>query len=140
MLNKRYNQDDLILRYKRSKWPLYTDTAFASGTRGKTASRRRKVGTLVRGHTCFQTSVTEFGWVDFSPMHERKEAHQGFKRIFKEYGVPPKIYMDPAKEQVSGETRKLCQKLDCKIIGMECGIKCKRAESTVCCFKHRICH
>ena len=47
LLNKRYNHDNLILRYKRSKWPLYTDTPFASGTRGKTASRRRKVGTLV---------------------------------------------------------------------------------------------
>ena len=52
-LDIRHMQDDAILRYKRLKWPLYTDTAFASGTRGKTAKKKSKVGTSVRGHTCF---------------------------------------------------------------------------------------
>ena len=83
--------------------------------------------------------MTEYGWVNFSPMSQRKEAHQAFKRMFKKYGVPPKIFMDPAKEQVSGETRKLCDKLDCEIVGMESGIKCKGAEATIRRFKHRIC-
>ena len=139
-LDRRHDQDDMILRYKRMKWPLYSDTAFASGSRSKKKnSKRRKVGTSVRGHTCFQTSVTEYGWVHFGPMNQRNEAHQVFKKIFKTYGVPPKIYMDPAKEQVSGETKKLCDKLGCEIIGTESGIKCKRAEATVRRFKHRIC-
>ena len=127
------------MRYKRRKWPLYTDTAFASGARGEKAKKKSKVGTSVGGHNCFQTSCTEYGWVHFGPMNERKDAHQVFKKIFKKYGVPPKIFMDPAKEQVSGETRKLCQSLDCEIIGMESGIKCKRAEATIRRFKHRIC-
>ena len=138
-LDRRHDQNDMILRYKRMKWPLYSDTAFASGTRSKKDHKRRKVGTSVRGHTCFQTSVTEYGWVHFGPMNQRKDAHQVFKKIFKKYGVPPKIYMDPAKEQVSGETKKLCDGLDCEIIGTESGIKCKRAEAAVRRFQHRIC-
>ena len=46
--------------------------------------------------------------------------------------------MDPAREQVRGETLKFCQELDCEIIGTEHGIPCKRAEAVICLFKHRI--
>ena len=59
-------------------------------------------------------------------MNKRKKAHQVFKNIFKKYSVPPEIFMDPAKEQDSGETIKLCQELDCDIIGMESDIKDKK--------------
>ena len=64
-LDRRHTQDDALLRYKRLKWPLYTDTAFASGARGEKAKKKSKLGTSVRDHNCFQTSYAEYGWVNF---------------------------------------------------------------------------
>ena len=60
------------------------------------------------------------------------------KKLFRKYGVPEKIYMDPAKEQVLGETLKYCNSLGCDLIGTESGIPCKRAEAIVRRFKDRI--
>ena len=44
-LNVRRNQDDQIMKYGRSKYDLYTDTAFVSRTRGKKANNVKKNGT-----------------------------------------------------------------------------------------------
>ena len=54
-LDRRHTQDDAILRYKCLKWPLYTDTAIASGTRGEKAKKKSKVGTSVRGYHYFKS-------------------------------------------------------------------------------------
>ena len=136
-LNVRNNQDDQLLRYGRLNWPLYTDTSFAVATRGK-KTKQGKSGTSMRGNTCFQAFGTDFGWVGFYPLVKRKEVNLAMKKLFRKYGVPEKIYMDPAKEQVSGETLKYCNSLGCELIGTESGIPCKRAEAVIRRFKDRI--
>ena len=135
-LNVRNNQDDQLLRYGRLQYPLYTDTSFAVATRGKKA-KSGKSGVSIRGNTCFQVFGTDFGWVGFYSMMAKKEVPLSMKKLFRKYGVLEKIYMDPAKEQVYGETLRYCNSLGCELIGTESGILCKRAEAIVRRFKHR---
>ena len=138
-LNLRQPQDDAVLRYGRMNWHLYPDTGFASGTRGKSSTKGRRRGTSTRDNTCFQVSATEFGWVSFVPMATKSNVSQALKKVFKKYGVPDVLHVDPAREQISGETRKMCNRLNCTIAGTEKGIPCKRAEAAVRLFKHRTC-
>ena len=136
-LNVRHHQNDQLLRYGRLKYVLYCDTSFAVATRGK-KKKPGKSGTSVRGNTCFEVFATDFGWVGFYPLQARKEVHLAIKKLFRKYGVPEKIVMDPAKEQVSGETLTYCNSMGCEIVATESGIPCKRAEAVVRRFKHRI--
>ena len=56
-LNCRHYQDDAIIRYGRLKWKIYSDSGFASGSRGKKIKKQKR-GVSVRGNTCFQASAT----------------------------------------------------------------------------------
>ena len=85
------------MRYEKLQWPLYTDTSFAVATRGKKA-KGGKSGVSIRGNTCFQVFATDFGWVGFYPLVAKRDVHLTMKKLFRKYGVPDKIYMDPAKE------------------------------------------
>ena len=100
--------------------------------------KKGKKGKSVRGYTSFQSFGTTFGWVNFLPLFARTDVPKAFKQQFKKYGVPDKIIMDPAKEQVLGEAKALCDELDCSIIGKERGIPCKRAEASIKRLKHKI--
>ena len=51
----------------------------------------------------------------------KSEMPQAMKIFFKSLGVPEKIICDGAAEQVSGESKRLCQQCDCKIVQLERG-------------------
>ena len=43
------------------------------------------------------------------------------KKFFKEVGVPPRLIADKAREQILGDTKKLCDQANCKIIELKKG-------------------
>ena len=57
-LNRRYNTNDRMLRYYRIQSDMYMDTYFAA----------KKLGPSIRGYTCAQFFVTDFGWCKVKPM------------------------------------------------------------------------
>ena len=87
------------------------DTYFAS----------KKFGPSMRGFTCAQLFVTDFGWCKVKPMKLRSELLLVLKSAFKEYGLPEKIICNGAPKQVSGEAARLCQLADCNVQQLEWG-------------------
>ena len=57
-LNRRYKTNDKMLRYFRIHTDMFMDTYFAS----------KKLGPSMRGYTCTQLFVTDFGWCKVKPM------------------------------------------------------------------------
>ena len=57
-LNRRYKANDRMLRYFRIQTDMFMDTYFASN----------KLGLSMRGYTCAQFFVTDFGWCKVTPM------------------------------------------------------------------------
>ena len=110
-LNRRYKTNDRILRYFRIQTDMFMDTYFVS----------RKLGPSMRGYTCAQLFVTEFGWCKVKPMQLRLELSLVLKSVFKEDGVPEKMICDGAPEQVSGEAAHLCQLADFTVQQLERG-------------------
>ena len=109
-LNRRYAPNDRMLRYPRIRAVTFTDTLLAS----------RKCVSF-RGYTCAQIFAAEFGYIYACLMRRRKDMEFALKKFFKEVGVPPKLVADKAKEQVLGESRRLCKLSSCKIIELEKG-------------------
>ena len=54
-------------------------------------------------------------------MRSTTEIGRAMKRFFKEIGVPPRIVCDGARDQVKGETRRLCDQASCNIVELERG-------------------
>ena len=101
---------------------MFMDTYFAS----------KKLGPSMRGYTCAQLFVTDFGWCKVKPMKLRSELPLVLKSVFKEDGVPEKMICDGAPEQVSGEAARLCQLADCTVQQLERGtLWSNRAEGNV---------
>ena len=109
-LNCRYSNNDRMLRYRRVKAVTFTDTLLTS---------KRCVS--FRGFTCAQIFATEFGYIFVSPMKKRQEMAKAVKLFFKTIGVPPKLVADKAREQILGETKRICQWSECQIIELEKG-------------------
>lgn len=122
-LNRRYSNNDRMLRYNRMLTDLFMDTMFAKSPHGKSA----------RGFTCCQVFATEFGWVHPIPLVARKDhIPAAVKKVFKTYGVPPALICDAAREQIFGETRTLCQHAGCELIYLEKGThNANRAERAI---------
>ena len=57
-LNKRYNTNDRMLRYYRIRCNLFMDTFFAL----------KELGPSIRGYTCSQLFVSDFGYVNAKMM------------------------------------------------------------------------
>lgn len=128
-LNRRYNTNDRMLRYYRIQCDMYMDTYFAAN----------KLGPSIRGHTCAQLFVTDFGWCKVKPMKLKSELPLALKSLFKEDGVPEKIICDGAAEQVGGDSKRLCQLSDCTIQQLERGTPwANRAEGHVGIIKNTI--
>ena len=108
-LNRRYESNDRMIRYKLLNIPLFMDTMFAS----------KRVGKSHRDYTCVQVYVTEFGWVRADPMKSEKDIHLSMKALFKDIGVPSKLIVDGVRAQVQGKTRELCDKASCDVIELE---------------------
>ena len=52
---------------------------------------------------------------------KRQEMAKAVKLFFKTIGVPPKMVADKAREQILGDTKRLCQLSECQIIKLEKG-------------------
>ena len=109
-LNRRYSNNDRMLRYPRVRAITFTDTLLTS---------KRCVS--IRGFTCAQIFATEFGFIFASPMKKRAELPKALKLFFKDIGVPPKLIADKAKEQILGDTRRLCELSECRVVELEKG-------------------
>ena len=108
-LNRRYEANDRVSRYKHLDLTLFMDTMFAS----------KRVGKSHRDYTCVQVYATEFGWVKADPMKSEKDIHLSLKSLFKETGVTTKLVVDGARAQVQGKARDLCHKASCNVIELE---------------------
>ena len=112
-LSRRFKANDRMLRYPRINVNVFTDTFFAT---------KKKKFTSTRGNTCCQLFVTEHNYVAVRLMKTRKDGFpQALKSFFKEVGVPPALIADGAKEQVQGESRKICQQVGYEIRELEQG-------------------
>ena len=72
-LSIRYKTNYRMLRYFRIQTDMFMDTYFAS----------KKLGTSMRGFTCAQLFVTDFGWCKVKPMKLRSELPLVIKSVFK---------------------------------------------------------
>lgn len=126
-LNKRYSQNDRMLRYDRMISDLFMDTMFA----------KAKGGRSFRGYTCAQVFATDFGWAKPIFMRSKGDCHLAVKELFKLYGVPDKIICDAAREQNSGETLRFANSVGCHIQYLEKNTpSANRAESSIKILKH----
>ena len=82
-LNKRYSNNDRMLRYNRMLTDLFTDTMFAT-----------KSATSLRGYTCAQVFATPFGWAQVVLLKHKSEVHLAVKDIFKRYGASDNLIYD----------------------------------------------
>ena len=108
-LNRRYPQNDRMLRYRHLDVNMFSDTMYAAKRHGKS----------VRNNTCVQVFTTDFGWIQTYCFQYERDIHKGFKTLFKDTGVPRKLIMDEARSQVKGETRKVCEQAGCTVIELE---------------------
>lgn len=120
-LNRRFHQNDRMLRYVHLRCNSFMDTMFAS----------KQAGRSVRNYNSAQVFATEFGHVFVVCMEDKKGATiaSALKRYFKEVGVPEQLIADGAREQVQGSARLLCQESGCAIVELEKGTpRANRAE------------
>jgi hypothetical protein len=128
-LHQRYSTNDRMLRYDRIQCPVYTDTYFATS----------KLGPSIRGFTCSQLFATDFGYVDCRHMKRKAEVPQAFKTFFREVGIPEALVADGASEQISGESKRICQLSDCDVRQLERGTPwANRAELNIGITKQKI--
>ena len=109
-LNRRFSPNDRMIRYPRVRAITFTDTLLAS---------RRCIS--FRKYSCAQIFATEFGYIFACPLRKRADMEMAIKKFFKEVGVPPRLIADKAREQILGDTKKLCDQANCKIIELEKG-------------------
>ena len=103
---RRFSTNDRMLRYRRMPDPVFTDTL--------------KAGTVSeRGNKYAQVYCTSYGWSRAHPMKTKGEAHETLSLVFSRDGVPPKIVMDNAREQIHGEFRRKAKEADCAVVSTE---------------------
>ena len=118
-LNRRYDYNDRMLRYRHLPVTMFSDTMFAA----------KRVGKSVRNFTCAQIFATDFGRVGVIMMEFEREIPNAFKEIFKEVCVPQRMVLDGARAQVKGESLRECRNAGCTIVELERGMpSANRAE------------
>ena len=93
---RRFRTNNRQLQYRRLKTTMFTDTHFSSVK-------------YTRGNTCAQVWTNYIKWFRIEPMSTISHAHHSNKKIFKNGGVPSKIVMNGAREQVMGKFKEACQ-------------------------------
>ena len=74
-------------------------------------------------------------------MKKRQEMTKAVKLFFKTVGVQPKLVADKAREQILGETKRICQWSECQIIELEKGTpSANRAERYIQMIKNETKH
>ncbi len=111
-LSRRYRTNDKMLRYDRLDTDIFMDTLLST-------QDKKLAGKTMRGNTCAQVFVSDFGFVYFVPMERRDEVYSSVKKLFKHVGVPNAIVCDSAPEQISKRTRDLCIDSSCQIKNLE---------------------
>ena len=98
-LNRRFNNNDRMLRYPRITSDLFINTFFASKKSWKSS----------RGYSCCQLFVAPFGHIMGIPMIDKKGHNVAIamKIYFKYIGFPLDLISDGAREQVQGEAIRL---------------------------------
>ena len=85
---------------------MFTDTYFSS-----------KKST--RGNTCAQIWKDDIKWIRIEPMYTKSNAHNSAQKLFNNDGVPSKIVMDCAREQVMGKFKEACQDIRVQVQQIE---------------------
>ena len=112
-LNRRFNNNDRMLRYPRITSDVSMDTLFASKKSGKSS----------REYSCCQVFATPFGHVMGISMIYKKghNVANAMKIYFKEIGVSPYLISDGAREQVQGEALRLADQSGSQTVELEKG-------------------
>ena len=105
-LDRRFKTNDKMLRYSRLNTNMYTDTMFASKT-------------SLRGNTCGQVYTNDIDFTRFYPMKDRKEMPDTLSQFFREEGVPSKLIVDGAREQIGQKVRRACSDANCSLRQLE---------------------
>ena len=85
-----------------------------------------------RGNKCAQTRKNGIEWIRIDPMSTKINTHHSAKKLFKNDGVPSKIVMDGAREQVMGKFKEACQYATVQVHHLEYNtIWAHRAEDAV---------
>ena len=108
-LNRRYNMNDRMIRYRHLNTPIFMDTMFAS----------KRAGKSFKGFTCVQVYASEFGWIRADPMVAERDLHKSLKALFKEVGVPSPLIADGERAQIQKKSRRVCEEAHCKVIELE---------------------
>lgn len=102
-LSRRYRSNDRQLRYRRLNLTLFTDTMKAS---------------VKAAHGLFkyaQVFCARNGWIRAYPMKTKGQAHEALSQLFATEGVPSRMVMDNAREQIMGDFRQKCRQVDCHV-------------------------
>ena len=105
-MRKRFRTNDRMLRYRRLRVDMVTDTMF-SNIMSK------------RGNKWAQVYCTNFGWSRVYPMKKKGDAHESFSTLCSQVRVPSCIIMDSAREQVMVNFRKKAKEVDCQLKPLE---------------------
>jgi hypothetical protein len=107
-LSRRFNTNDRMLRYSRISCDMFMDTYFSKVT-------------SIRGYKMAQMFSTDFNFIHIENLKKRVDLPQALKHMFKNVGVPNAIVADGAKEQVKGDSLRLCQFSSCTVKELEKG-------------------
>ena len=113
MLNRRCNDNDLMLQYPRITSEVFMYTFFASKKSGKSS----------RGYSCCQVFATPFGHSVVIPMVDNTghNVSNAMNIYFKYIGVPPYMIAYGDREQVQGEALRLANQSVFQIVELEKG-------------------
>ena len=75
---------------------MFTDTYFSSIK-------------STRGNTCAQVWKNDIEWIRIDPISTKSHAHNLAKKLFNNDGVPSKIVIDGAREQILVKSKEACQ-------------------------------
>ena len=105
-ISRRWRSNDRMLRYRRIPVDMFTDTLIT-----KVKSRR--------GNLYAQIFGAPNGWKRAFPIKKKSEAHEGLSLLFQRDGVPPKLILDGAKEQICGIFKKKCNEVQVHVRQIE---------------------
>ena len=101
-LQRRFRTNNRQLRYRRLNTTMFTNTYFSSIK-------------STRGHKCAQIWTNDIKYIRIEPIYAKSHAHHSAKNMFKNDGVPTKIVIDGAREQVIGKFKEACQDTTVKV-------------------------
>jgi len=96
-MSRHFGTNDRMLRYRRIKSELYTDTFFVTGK-----------ATNTRGYTCMQIFVSDKVYVKVYPMRKVSEYPQALRMLAKDVGASKILVADPHPSNKSKDVKDFC--------------------------------